>query len=88
LVETKLTVKISTSELADADGVKKAYEKLQTKAKKFCQRDSSTLYYLNETVEDCVEDLMEQFITTSDVAPLKAHHEKVAEMTVTEAPAF
>lgn len=84
LVETKLTVKISTADLADADGVEKTYARLQKRATSFCKRDSSTLYFLNESVEDCVEDLMEQFITTSKAAPLKAHHEKVAELTMTE----
>lgn len=81
MTEKKLTVKISMSELSDTAGVERAYEKLQEKASTFCKNESFTLYYLNETVEECVEDLMEQFISTSNVAPLKAHHEKVAEMT-------
>lgn len=84
MVETKLTVKISTADLADADGVQKAYSALQTKAEGFCERDTSTLDYLDETVQDCVEDLMEQFIESSDAAPLKAYHEKMAEAAETK----
>jgi len=84
MVETKITVEISMTELADAKGVQKTYARLQKKAEKFCKRDMTSLYYLGETVEDCVQDLMQQFVKTSDIAPLKAHHEKVAEVMVTK----
>ncbi len=84
LVEKKLTVKISMSELSKADGIEKAYAKLQEKAESYCEKDSTSLDFLGETVKECVEDLMKQFIATSKAAPLKAYHAKVAEMTVVE----
>lgn len=84
LVEKKLTVKIAAADLSDTKGVEKTYQKLEDKATAFCKNDTPSLVYLDESVEDCVEDLMEQFIATSGVTSLKTYHEKMAEAPATE----
>ena len=84
MMETKLTVKIAIAELSNPVGIEKTYKTLQDKATAFCKADTPSLSYLGESVGDCVEDLMNQFVTTSDATPLKAYHEKITETAATK----
>ena len=69
-----ITAKFKMTELQSENGTQKVYAKLKKRAKSFCRSDSSALYYLNESVSDCQEDLLEQFVQSVDIAKLKAYH--------------
>lgn len=84
MIATKLTVKIAASDLSDTVGIERTYKMLQDKATAFCKRDTPSLSFLGESVGDCVEDLMNQLVTTSGVTPLRVYHEKMAETVATK----
>lgn len=74
LVEKTVTMKIKITELKSEDGVQKVYAQLKKRAKSFCKSDSSALSYLNESVAECSDDLLEQFVQSADITELKAYH--------------
>ena len=73
-VDTVIKVTFKMSDLQAEDGTQKVYAKLMKRAKSNCRSDSPTLQYFGQSVEDCVDDLVNQFIESADVKVLKAYH--------------
>lgn len=74
LIDETVTVKIKTAELQSEEGVHKVYAKLKKRAKSFCRSNTSVLSYLNESVTECTDDLVKQFVQSADIAELKTYH--------------
>jgi len=53
------------------NGTSAVYAELMKKSKRVCRSDRNTLKYTGETVEECVADLMDQFIESADIESLK-----------------
>ena len=73
-VDTVVTVKIKLSDLEADDGAEKVYAQLKKRAKSFCRSDSETLNFFGQSVSECVDDLVGQFIESADVDALKVYH--------------
>ena len=84
LKETVVTVKFKMEELRSENGIEKVYAMLRKRAKSFCRSDTSALYYLNESVSECQEDLVEQFVQSVDIAALKSYHLSQTSKAATE----
>ena len=69
-----VTVEFNKSELDAENGVETVYAMLEKRAKSECKTSTSSLYYRGENVEDCVADLMNQFIESVEIDALKAYH--------------
>lgn len=74
LVDKTVTTTIKLSELQSEGGTQKVYAKLKKRASSFCIHDRHTLSYLKQSVAECTNDLVEQFIQSADIAELKAYH--------------
>lgn len=72
--EKTVSVKVSLSDLRTETGVAKTYAKLEKRAKSVCRSSVSALHYSGETVDECVADLMEQFVESVNVESLKTYH--------------
>ncbi len=83
LTERKVTVKFSTSDIQDYEGVKKTYAKLEKRAKSACRSDSATLFFTGQSVQDCAADLMEQFLRTANIDVLNNYHVSKSEASDT-----
>lgn len=69
-----ITAKFSAADLTTDAGVEKVYKKLERKAKRFCISDAFSLDYFGESVNECVDDLMSQFVVNAGVDSLSAYH--------------
>ena len=75
LVERIIEVKIKTSELTTERGLIAVYEKLKTKANRECRADRRTLKHLNQTMDQCSQDLVGQFVESSKIKILQDYHQ-------------
>lgn len=75
MVDKTVSVSFSLSELDAADGTSAVYAKLEKRAASFCKADKLSLRFLDQTVEDCVADLVNQFVDSADISELSAYHE-------------
>lgn len=83
VVEKTVTVKFAKSELSQKDGVEAVYSKFEEKAKRFCKSEGYSLSYFEETLEDCISDLVNQFVDSADIDVMSAYHK--AQSAVQEA---
>jgi UrcA family protein len=74
MTERVLTVKISVAELKTENGAQTVYSKLDKRANRECKADRQTLKYLGQTKDECVDDLMDQFIESANVETLATYH--------------
>lgn len=74
LVERAVTVRFKVSDLSTPKGVQKAYDILKTKAERYCEADNETRDLLGETVSECTTDLLTQFVKSTGIESLEAHH--------------
>jgi UrcA family protein len=74
LIDREITAKFSSQELKAENGTSAVYAELMKKSKRVCRSDRNTLKYTGETVEECVADLMDQFIESADIESLKKYH--------------
>jgi len=72
--ERVITVSFNASDLQTESGKVAVYEKLLDKAATTCSADLITLKMLGESVEECTQDLMEQFIESASLEQLAAYH--------------
>ena len=72
--EKTITVTFSLADLKAPDGTQTVYGKLKAKAKYACRADKATLSYTGQSMGECVDDLMAQFIEDADIAALTAYH--------------
>jgi len=85
-VDRTVTVKFKTSELQSESGTEKVYTKIKKKAKSFCRADSYSLYYRDETVQECADDLVEQFIDSANINTLTEFH--LSQISVAESEQY
>lgn len=83
-VDKEFTVTFLASELATAHGMEVVYEKLGAEASKACKSLSFTSKRLGETFEDCVSDLMNQFVESSGMEVLRNYHMTQNTITATK----
>ncbi len=74
LIDVKVSVKFRLSELEANNGVQKVYAKFMRKAKRSCRSDRAALNYLDQTIEECAADIVEQFIRDAEVETLTVYH--------------
>lgn len=74
LVDVRVSVTFSMSDLRSEDGTEKVYDKLTRKAVTSCSSDRKTLRYLDQTVEECAADLVAQFVADADIIELTHFH--------------
>lgn len=74
-VERIVTVEFKASDVATTTGQADVYDRLLKTAYSACQSDLKTLKYLNESIEECVSDLMDQFIETANIETLTIYHQ-------------
>lgn len=77
--DVAISVKFKLSELGTEDGPQKVYEKFIAKAISSCRWDKKTLKVLDQTVDQCAAALVEQFVTSADIASLTAYHREIIE---------
>lgn len=76
LIDVEVSVKFRLSDLETANGTEKVYAKMVRKAERSCWLDQETLDYLNQTVEECAADIVEQLVYDSEIEALTAYHEQ------------
>jgi len=74
LMDKTVSVKFRLTELQAENGKQSVYSRLKKRAKSYCKADRGSLYYLGQSVKECTDDLLEQFIQNANVAELKAYH--------------
>lgn len=74
LTDRTVTVKFNLSDLEAENGVEKVYKKIKKRAKSYCRADRRSVIYLEQTVTQCANDLMNQFIENADIDSLIAFH--------------
>lgn len=74
LVEKTFQVEFKVSEVTTPEGTAEVYARLMKKANQACISDRQTLEYTGETVAQCTEDLLQQFIGNADVSSLTDYH--------------
>jgi len=74
LVDKTVTVKFSLTELHAPEGSKKIYAKLKKRAMSFCRADKETLRYLDQSLAQCADDLVDQFVQSANIATLTDYH--------------
>ena len=74
LIEQTVTVKFKLSDLQSEGGTQAVYAKLRKRSLSYCRKDSTSLLYLGQSIEECKADLLEQFIQNADIAELKTYH--------------
>ena len=75
MVDKTVSVTFKMSELDAAGGTSAVYAKLEKRAKSYCKADRFSLKILDQSVEDCVADLVDQFVDSADISKLSAYHE-------------
>ena len=74
MVEKVVKVKLHLSDMKDESGTQNTYAKLMRRAKSYCRINSATLRYFGESLQDCTDDLVDQFITSANVETLTQYH--------------
>ena len=74
IVERVVSVKLYLSDLKVENGPQNTYAKLKRRAKSYCRINSATLRYFGESLQDCTDDLVDQFITSANVDTLTQYH--------------
>ena len=67
-------VKFRMSDFRAENGTKTVYAKPTRKAKSSCKSDPLALDYLDQTVDECAADLVEQLIRSAELEQLTAYH--------------
>lgn len=75
LVDAKFTVRFKVSQLAEEGGTEAVYTKIEKKAKRACVSVKEASEILGETFDECVDDVMNQFVISADVPALITYHE-------------
>jgi len=75
MVEKTVSVSFKLSDLDAVDGTSAVYSKLEKRAASYCKADRFSLKVLDQSVEDCVADLVDQFVDSADISKLSAYHE-------------
>ena len=73
LVDREVTVKFRMSDFRAENGTKTVYAKPTRKAKSSCKSDPLALDYLDQTVDECAADLVEQLIRSAELEQLTAY---------------
>lgn len=74
LVDKTVIIKFSLTELRTPNGSEKIYAKLEKRAMKFCRADKVTLRYLDQSLAQCADDLVDQFVQSANIAALTDYH--------------
>lgn len=74
MVEKAVTVTFTMTDIRAPQGVKTVYSKLEKRAETFCKGDKASLKFLGQTIEQCADDLVSQFINSADIDALTALH--------------
>jgi len=74
LVSQTVSVKFRMTDLKAEDGTQKVYAKFSKKATSFCRADTPSLYYLGESISDCRDDLVKQFVQSANIEELTTYH--------------
>ena len=72
--EQVITFEIQMSDFDEPNGTAKVYEKLKAKAKRVCRADRSTLDFYGQTVSECTQDLLVQFVASAGLPNLQSYH--------------
>ena len=81
LTEQVVKVKLQMSDFKNVEGTKKSYLKLKKRAKSFCRSDSITLQYTGQTLQECADDLISQFIQSANIETLTEYHSNHQNLT-------
>lgn len=74
LVDRTVSVKFSLTELRAPQGPEKIYAKLEKRAMSFCRADKATLRYLDQSLAECANDIVDQFVQSVNIIALTDYH--------------
>jgi len=74
MFEKAVTVTFTLTDLRAPDGAQTVYTKLEKRAEKFCRADKASLKILGQTVEECADDLVSQFVNSANIDAITALH--------------
>ncbi|GHA93658.1 hypothetical protein GCM10009069_15930 [Algimonas arctica] len=74
LMDRTVTVKFDKSDLLSPKGVDGVYAKLVKTAKRSCKSDPVSVLYLGQSMKECADDLVAQFVANADFDVLTRYH--------------